>query len=140
VTLRTWEQQKTEPWTLATAIYSRTIAIHRPGVIAAPGATNVATLVNTYSGETIAAETVLFTGIPASIQYKDRDLRPTSPLPADTTRPGGWNVYVPASAGITPGDVTENDLIIAENGDRYQVEAAYPNIMGWKFHCRFLKA
>lgn len=138
--LRSWEQEKSQPWTLATAIYSRVIAIHRPGAVAASGGTNVATLVSRYSGGTIASETVLFTGLPASIQYKDRDIRPTSPIPGDIARPGGYNIYIPASAGIQPNGVTENDIVIAENGDRYQVEAAYPNVMGWKLHCRYLKA
>lgn len=126
--------------TLASFIYSRTIAIHRPAVIAAPGSANVATLVSAYSGDTIASETVLFTGIAASIQYKDRDLRATAPLPADTTRPGGWNIYIPRAAGIDEGAITENDVVIDEVGRRYQVEAAYPHPLGWKLHCRFLKA
>jgi hypothetical protein len=125
---------------IASFLYPRTIEIHRPGVVAAPGSANVATLVASYSGETIATETVLFTGIPASIQYKDRDLRPTSPLPADATRPGGWNIYIPLSAGIANGSVAENDIVVDEVGRRYQIEAAYNHPLGWKFHCRFLKA
>jgi hypothetical protein len=123
-------------------LYPRTIAVHRPGAVATPGSSNVATLVTGYSGETIAAETVIYSGLPASIQYKDRDIRPTSPLPADTSRPGGWHVYIPLSANVPNGGITENDVVVDDTVPprRYQVEAAYNNPLGWKLHCRYLKA
>lgn len=122
------------------SVYSRTISINHPNPVAAPGAVNVATLVTNYSGVTEANEAVLFSGIPASIQYKDRDLRPTAPLPADSMRPGGWNIYIPLSAGIVAGQINEDDIVVDDVGRRYQIEAAYPHILGWKLHCRFLKA
>lgn len=123
-------------------LYPRKIAIHRPGPIATPGIANVATLVSGYSGETIAAETVLYTGIPASIQYVARDMRGTAPLPADVQRPGGWSVYIPLSANISIGGINENDIVIDDTNPprRYQVEAAYNHPLGWKLHCRYLKA
>jgi hypothetical protein len=121
-------------------LYSRVIDIHRADPVAVSGAANVATLEAPYSGVTSTSETVLYTGVAASIQYKDRDLRLTAPLPADTTRPGGWNIYIPNSAGIPASGITENDIVIDELGRRYQVEAAYPNPLGWKLHARFLKA
>ena len=120
-------------------LYSRLIDIHRAVPVAVSGAANVATLETPYSGTTVADETVIYAGIAASIQYDTRDMRLTAPLPADTARPGGWNIYIPGSAGIPASGITENDIVIDEIGRRYQVEAAYPNPLGWKLHCRYLK-
>lgn len=123
-------------------LYPRTISIHRPAVLAAPGGTNVATLVSAYSGETIASETVVLSGLPASIQYNSGDTRGTAPLPADVQKPGGWNIYLPLSAGVPNGGITEDDVVVDDTipPRRYQVEAAYSHPMGWKLHCRYLKA
>lgn len=123
-------------------IYPRTIAITRPGTIAAPGSTNVATLVPDYSGQTIAEETTLYSGIKASIQFSSRTTRPTQSLPADTHRVGGWHVYIPLSEAIPNGGITEHDIVTDDTVPprRYQVESAYNNELGWKLSCRHLKA
>lgn len=124
-------------------INPRIISIHRPGTIAAPGSTNVAVLVTPYSGQTIAAETSLYTGIKASIKYHSRGMRGTDPLPADVQRPGDWIVSIPLAANIPSGAICENDIVIDNTtpaARRYQVEAAYTHTIGWTLYCRFLKA
>lgn len=117
------------------------VNIFRPTTVLPPGGgANGATLIDTYSGDTAASEGLLYSGVPAAIQYKDRDTRPTTPLPADTTRPGGWNIYLPLYAGLPPIGIMENDIIADDLGKRYQVEAADQSAIGFKLHCRFLKA
>ncbi|MGH6821933.1 MAG: hypothetical protein ACRECU_13985 [Methylocella sp.] len=121
-------------------IYSRTISIRRPNAIASPGSSAVSVLVDAYSGLTAADETAIYTGLPASVQWQAESGRPTPPLPGDTVRSGGWNIYLPKSVNIAPGAINENDIIVDDAGRRYQIDAAYPHNLGWKLRCRFLKA
>lgn len=121
-------------------IYSRTISIRRSNALIAVGSSNVSTLASSYSGLTVAAETTIYSGLPASIQWQTEAYRPTTNLPGDTTRSGGWNIYLPKSVNIVAGAINENDIVVDDVGRRYQVYEAYPHNLGWKLRCRFLKA
>ena len=116
---------------------SRTLTISRQNTIAAPGSSNVATLVTAYSGDTIANETAIYQSWPGVLAYVDKSMWPAVQLPADTTKPGGWKILLPAIPGFPA--IMENDIVTDDSGKRYQVDAAWMDDI-WILHARFLKA
>src|SRR5260370_38162524 len=88
-TARPWEQSAPRPWETAQPLFARVISIRRPNKVTLVGA-------QPYSGLLPTAETVLFTGIAASIQFQPKRDRPLGGLPSDATTLAQRHIYVPA--------------------------------------------
>jgi hypothetical protein len=124
-------------------MYPRTIAVHR--AIPSAASTTTVGLVG-YSGMTTepaagdtAGEVVLFTNIPASIQAAQIGRKRDSALPSDVVLAPTWDIYVPASS-LAQGSVKDRDVILDDEGIRYQVGQAYWEVLGYKLVCVRLEA
>jgi hypothetical protein len=82
---------------------------------------------------------VLFTGIPASIQSGRRDARKTAFLPQDIVWAPTWKIFVPLSS-LAKGTVRDRDIVVDDEGYRYEVGQAYWNILGYQLVCIRLEA
>lgn len=117
-------------------IYPRTIAVHRLKTVA--GANDSIGLVG-YSGAeqsttSAAGETVLFTGIPASVQASQTGRKKDGNLPTDAVFAPTWRIYIPAKA-LAIESVKDRDIIVDDEGYRYEVGQAYWNILGYQLVC-----
>lgn len=115
-------------------MYPRIVAISRP---VAPSGTGFVG----YSGTTPTNETVVLSGVSASIQVKTTSSRErATDLPAAPPSPIVWNVIIPLSENIAVGTIKDRDIVTDDVGDRYQIEAAYWNSLGWSLACIRLEA
>lgn len=104
-------------------LYPRVIAVHRPA--GQPGGGRLP-----YGGQVEADESVIVTGIPASVQEKkEGGVNPTS-LPSDTKVPG-HHIFIPRGK-LPNGTVKTGDIIIDDLGIRYQVAAPYWDSLGYR--------
>src|SRR5260370_6315703 len=92
-TARPWEQSAPRLWETAQPLFDRVISIRRPNKVTLVGA-------QPYSGLFPTAETVLFTGIAASIQFQPKRYRPLGNLPSDATTMPQWHIYVPGGSFV----------------------------------------
>lgn len=104
-------------------IYPRRITIKRPAVQTGIGAVG-------YAGELQSTETVVATGLPASIQLKKEGGAPSSNLPGDVSKRPFYLVMIPASAAAL-GTINRQDIVTDDLGNRYQVQSNYWNSLGY---------
>lgn len=112
-------------------LYPRTISVRRQTAQAGVG-------VLPYSGTQAAQETVVASGLPASIQNRGQANSETN-LPSDPK--GGaprWRILIPRGASPL-GQITERDVIVDDLGKRYLVIAAYWNSLGHNLHASLLE-
>ena len=121
-----------------TGIYFATIEIHRPKTVAG---TNDAIGLVGYSGTESSTdpadpqgETILFTGLPASIQAGTTGRKKQSALPQDAVFSPTWFIFVPA-AFLAYGAVNDRDIVVDDIGYRYEVAQNYWNLLGYKLVC-----
>jgi hypothetical protein len=124
-----------------TMLYPRVIAVHRLKTVA--GTTDAIGAVG-YSGAeqsttSPAGETVLATGIAASIQAAATGRKKDSSLAGDAVYAPTWNIFTPKRA-LAKGSVRDRDIIVDDEGYRYQVGQAYWNLLGYKMTCIRLEA
>src|SRR5689334_8568963 len=125
------------------ALYPRKIEVHR----AKTSATTTSTVgLAGYSGMTTEpaagdaqGETVLFTGVPASIQAAQTGRKRDGSLPSDAVWAPTWRIYVPKSA-LPKGSVRDRDIVVDDEGSRYQVAQNYWNLLGYQLICIRLEA
>lgn len=129
---RPWEISAPRPWETAQPLFDRIISIRRPAKPAGVGAIG-------YSGVLPTAETVLFTGITASIQFQPKRDRPLGGLPSDATTMAQWHIYVPAGFFVA-GQVVERDVIADDIGRRFRIFAAWATALGWVLAAELLEA
>lgn len=111
-------------------LHPRTITIKRPGAQTGVGAVG-------YGGQLPSTETPLFTGLEASIQAARTPGSSGVGLPGDS-RGSGWQIFF---KGPAVGAVRNRDIIIDDQGNRYQVSTAYWNPLGvWKCEAQLLEA
>lgn len=84
-------------------------------------------------------QTLIASGIAASIQLKKEAGSMPTHLPADTSRRTYWNIMIPVSAA-TLGTIRNNDTIVDDIGVRYQVTAAYWNSLGYSLLAELMEA
>lgn len=127
----------TAPWNTSQPIYPRTVAVHRQKTVA--GTTDIIGGVG-YSGAEqgvgIEGETVLLTGLPASIQVgaagrATKSAIAGSGLPGDAVIRPIWNIFIPASA-ITQYSIRDRDIITDDEGYRYEVATNYWTELGYQ--------
>src|SRR5260370_4236896 len=110
-TARPWEQSAPRPWETLQPLFDRVISIRRPNKVTLVGA-------QPYSGLLPTAETVLFTGIAASIQFQPKRDRPLGGLPSDATTMAQWHIYVP-SGSMTAGPGVHPHVPAPDPGPRF---------------------
>jgi hypothetical protein len=125
-------------------IYNRIIAVHRLATNAAAGDTAIG-LVG-YSGAEQSpsppdpqGEITLFTGIPASIQAGIMGRKKDSTLPEDIVHAPTWNIFVPA-VNLAQYSVRDRDIILDDEGYRYEVAQNWYDLLGYKLACVRLEA
>lgn len=130
---RPWEQAPTPPWAAAQPLYDRVISIRRPTKPTTVGAIG-------YSGLLPTKETVIFTGLPASIQYQPKRERPLGGTPSDVSTAADWRIYVPGGTAATAGQIVERDVVADDLGRRFQIYGAWPTALGWVIAAQLLEA
>lgn len=124
-------------------MYPRTCSILRAKTVAG---TNDAIGDVGYSGEenntSLAdpeGETVLFSGVQCSIQA-DSPGRPSGiKLPQDATSRPRWKILIPFAA-IPFGAIQNRDIVVDDQGNRYEVALPYWNSLGFTLTCIMLQA
>lgn len=108
-------------------MYPRTVSVSRPPAQAGVG------FQAPYAGEDPAGETVIASGLPASIQVRREGQKGPTGLPGDGTKPT-WYVFIKRGAlealGLTAAAIQNLDILTDELGNRYQVIAPYFDSMG----------
>lgn len=101
-------------------LYPRTVSVKRQVPASGVGA------LGGYGGETLATESVIMTGLSASIQSSSNAAR--SELLPGSARGSSWTIFLHAKLG----SITERDTVVDDLGKRYQVTSAYYNSLGYK--------
>jgi hypothetical protein len=119
---------------LASFIYPRTVSVYRE-------ATELSVGESGYLGHSRSIENLIFSTIPASVQCPSIGARRIGDgvLPDDAAGPIRWNIYLPANA-VPKGSIIARDIIVDDEGNRYQVAGAYWTLLGWKVQTTRLEA
>lgn len=112
-------------------LYPRRVAITRPNVNAGAGRVG-------YQGLSTPDETPIAAGLPASIQLSGPAGMGGQSLPSDPRANADWKVFVPRSA-LPKGVAKLRDVVTDDEGERYQIIAAYWNSMGHNLRCSKLQ-
>jgi hypothetical protein len=129
---RPWEEPPLRPWEMQQPLYPRLVTITRPQTSTTPGDQG-------YSGTQQANESVVLTGLLASIQFTSRLSTPLGGTPSDAIDRAGFRVLIPASAAAN-GSITERDVVVDDLGKRYQVTAAWWDSLGYNLQAELLEA
>lgn len=113
--------------------YPRTVIISRNKTVA--GSTDIIGNVG-YSGTEqstgIEGEVVLYSGLPASIQLKAGGRTTKSgELPGDAVTKPVWEIFIP-STDISKDSIRDRDIIMDDEGYRYEVGANYWTAFGYQ--------
>jgi hypothetical protein len=132
---RPWETVTggARPWETAQPLYDRIVSIRRPVKPAAVGALG-------YSGLLPANETVIFTGLPASIQFQPKRDRPLGGVPSDASSTADWRIFLPVGIAAAAGQIVERDVVADDLGRRFQIYGAWPTSLGWMISAMLLEA
>lgn len=109
-------------------VFPRIVSVSRPGVQTGVGA-------QTYGGNVKSAETVVASGLPASVQRKREGGRNDVKIPSDG-KPGNWRIFIKANLGL----IRDRDIITDDLGERYQVIGNYWGSLGYNCSCDKLEA
>lgn len=109
-------------------IFNRTISVMRPDGEAPPSGVTTVQL-GGYSGVTAAAETEIYFDLPASIQPRSSVRQHVNSLPSDQRSPYVWSFYLKNGA-VPVGGIKNRDIIVDDQGERYQVEASQWTLLG----------
>lgn len=123
-------------------MYPRTISVRRPRANAAmpgiPTGLPVAGLAD-YGGVLPEQETVILTGLPASIQQKATAGGQGAALPSGARANTTWRVFIPLRALPNRDAVETRDIVVDDQGRRFQVTAAYWNSLGYNLLTELLE-
>lgn len=115
-------------------MYPRTVAVWRPNKTTPTQVGDVG-----YSAERGASdETLVVSGLSASIQFDRQGQHNPVGLPTDATYKPVWKVFIPKSAAAL-GSILANDVVIDDLGIRYQVFSPYWNSLGYRLGCIVLE-
>lgn len=107
-------------------LYPRVVKITRLETTSAVGALP-------YQGTTQAAETLLISGLPATITTTSGAGRGIGiSLPDDSAGPIKWQIVLPAEVMATLPLIMERDFVYDDLGRRFQVAAFQPSALGAK--------
>jgi hypothetical protein len=123
-------------------LYPRTVAVHRSSTVAAQspgvGLTGYSGREQSTNSADAEGETVLFTGLPASIQAKRANAR-NPRMPTDVADKPMWVILIPAVA-LAQYSIRDRDILVDDESYRYQVAQAYWNSLGYALNCIRLEA
>jgi hypothetical protein len=83
-----------------------------------------------YGGDTVAGQTVLMNGWPASILMGARSEKSEAGLP-DSTKSPSWKILMPHFSGVT---LRTNDIITDDLSRRYIISGAELTDLGWRIN------
>ena len=106
------------------SLFPRTVAINRPAPEPRSGDVGDFSLSQT-------AETVIFSGLSASIQFASDGAAPAAGVPSDAVGRTLWKVLLQASSTLPPGSIQQNDVVVDDAGLRYNIAAAYWSSLGF---------
>ena len=109
-------------------IYPRIVSITRPPTLTGIGA-------QPYQGLLPSTETLVASGLKASIQQIKESKQFPANLPGDTIRGSLWSIFIRKPRTL----IRDRDIITDDLGVRYQVTAAYWNSLGYKALCERLQ-
>jgi hypothetical protein len=112
-------------------LYPRTLSIRRPRPNQTAG-------LQPYSGQSKAAEDVIATGLPASIQLNHKSGPPQGGTPSDAYNRSGYDILIPRGAAAL-GSICERDIVVDDLGKRYEVTGAYWNSLGYNLSAEMLQ-
>lgn len=110
-------------------LYPHTVSIARPEAQAGEGAMD-------YGGKTQAGETVIAQSIPAAFDLRREGQKNPTGIPGDGTRPT-YDCRIPRKA-LARGAVKNLDIVIDEEGLRYQVVGPFWASMGYALRVELL--
>jgi hypothetical protein len=131
-TARPWEQSAPRPWETAQPLFDRIISIRRPTKPTTVGAIG-------YQGLQPVRETVILSGITASIQFQPKRERPLGGTPSDPASTAQWHIYIPSGFAVA-GQIVERDVVADDLGRRFAVFAAWPTALGFVLAAELLEA
>ena len=128
-----WMTAPPMPWQAGQSVYPRTVSVRRSKTVT--GTTDAIGNVG-YSGAEQGTgsegEAILFTGLPASIQLGAVGRTTKSgELPGDAVTKPIWNIFIPANV-ITQYSIRDRDIILDDEGYRYEVGANYWTGLGYQ--------
>lgn len=139
---RPWEVGAPRPWEAAQPIYDRVVALHRIKTEAGPAAGTVG--LGGYSGPEQGTgpdgEVVLLTGLPCSIQKKASGKTKGAFLPGDIVSKTEWVIEIPIWAPIARYQIRDRDLLIDDEGYRYDVVSNRWSVFGYQLSTVRLEA
>jgi hypothetical protein len=119
-------------------LYPRTVSIQRAKTTAgstdAIGLTGYSGMEESTTGSNPEGVSVLFTGIVCSIQAGAAGRKKDSALPQDIVWAPSWTIFIPAFA-LARYSVRDRDIILDDEGYRYEVGQNYWNLLGYKLVC-----
>lgn len=128
---------------MAQTLYPRTVSVNRAETVAA-GNPNIGLL--GYSGLAqgvgtgTLGEIVVLTGVSCSIQAQGMGrVKGQGLLPGDAPGPGQWHVFIPFT-GAAKASINDRDVLVDDEGIRYQVSQAHWDSLGYKLICIRLEA
>lgn len=130
------------PWTVIQSAYPRTVSVRRNKTVA--GVTDALGAVG-YSGAeqgtvSLEGEIILFSGLIASIQLGAAGRTTVNAsLPGDAVSKPIWKVFIPSSA-ISIYSIRDRDIILDDEGYRYEVAANYWTTGGYELSTVRLEA
>lgn len=131
------------PWNAVQSAYPRTVSIRRLKTVAA-GVSDAVGAVG-YSGAeqgttSPEGETILLSGLIASIQLGSAGRTTMNVgLPGNAVQKPVWKVFIPSSA-ISQYSVRDRDIILDDEGYRYEVSANYWTAAGYELSTVRLEA
>ncbi len=124
-------------------LYPRTVDVRRARTVA--GASDQIGLTG-YSGQVVTTdpanpqgETVLMAAIPADIEAAQTGRKKDNALPGDAVFAPTWRIYLP-KARAARGSIRDRDIIVDDEGYRYEVGQAEWDILGYRLICIRLEA
>lgn len=131
----------TAPWNTTQPVYMRIVSVRRSKTVA--GTTDIiggGVYSGTEQGSGVEGDILLYTGLPASIQLAAAGRTTKSgELPGDAVSKPVWNIFIPSSA-ILQYQIRDRDLIIDDEGYRYEVSANYLTQLGYQLSTIRLEA
>lgn len=113
-------------------MYPRTVTVVRSAAPTSVGAIG-------YQGRQTATEVpVIPTPVPANIQEHKSAANPLADLPSDATGRGDWRIFIPLQYSPL-GLILKNDIVVDDQGVRYNVTLPYWNGFGCALVCETLK-
>lgn len=112
-------------------LYPRTLTLVRPATQSGEGKL-------TYGGKTQAGETVIASSVPCGFDLRREGQKDTPGLPGDGTRPT-YDCRIPRKA-LAKGTVKDRDIVIDDEGLRYQVVGPFWASLGYALRVELLAA